>query len=105
MLSDANTEVATACECGVQNDSGFEHWNARAINEEAPHPIGQLKRVSIRFGEVSPCADAGLLRGLERRRSSAMPMLSMNTTKLMNPIVEIPAITDDAGHSAAPTSQ
>jgi hypothetical protein len=72
----------------------------RAINEEAPHPIGQLKRVSIRFGEVSPCADAGLLRGLERRRSSAMPMLSMNTTKLMNPIVEIPAITDDAGLSS-----
>jgi hypothetical protein len=29
-----------------------------------------------------------------------MPKLSMNTTKLMNPIVEIPAITDDAGLSS-----
>jgi hypothetical protein len=47
MLSDANTEAATACECRVAKRSGFEHWNARAINEEAPHPIGQLKRVSM----------------------------------------------------------
>jgi hypothetical protein len=73
----------------------------RAINEEAPHPIGQLKRVSIRFGEVSPCADAGIASStFDRRRSRAMPKLSMNTTKLMNPIVEIPAITDDAGLSS-----
>jgi len=62
--------------------------------------------------QLGACANAWVasLSG-ERRRSRAMPMLSMKTKKPMKPMLEIVEITDDAGLSSpnqpasAPTSK
>jgi hypothetical protein len=64
------------------------------------------------LGQVGGCDDAWLASStLERRRSSAIPMLNMKTKKPMKPMLEILEITDDAGLSSpsqpasAPTSR
>jgi len=57
------------------------------------------------------CGCLGRFVGFERRRSSAMPMLSMKTKNPMKPTLETAEITDDAGLSSpnhpasAPTSK
>jgi hypothetical protein len=48
------------------------------------------------LGQFGACADAWVvLSTFERRRSRAMPMLSMKTKKPRKPMLEIPEITDD----------
>jgi hypothetical protein len=74
--------------------------------------LGASKRVYAAFGQLGACADAWVTSStFERRRSRAMPILSMKTKKPMKPMLEMLAITDEAGLSSpnqpasAPTSR
>jgi hypothetical protein len=60
--------------------------------------LGASKRVYAAFDQLGACADAWVTSStFERRRSRAMPILSMKTKKPMKPMLEIVEITDDAG--------
>ena len=65
------------------------------------------QRIYPPFGQLGACADAWVAPSTgERRRRRAMPTLSMNTKKPMKPMLEILAITDDAGlTSPTPASE
>jgi hypothetical protein len=63
--------------------------------EPAPSVWEPRRGSMVAFGQLGACADAWVNSWTcERRRSRAMPMLSMKTKK---PMLEIVEITDDAG--------
>jgi hypothetical protein len=110
--ADANlapTNPPTLC-CGTDPQhrvpGSFEDFGATA--PKSVQLAGQPKRSLCGACQVGVCADTWVTpSSCERRRSRAMPMLSMKTKK---PMLKILAITDDAGLSSpnqpasAPTS-
>jgi hypothetical protein len=59
---------------------------------------GSLEKVDAAFGQLGVCADVWVASSiLERRRSRAMPMVSMKTKKPMKPMLAMLEITEEAG--------
>ena len=107
MLAWLPPKPPTLC-CGTDPQrrvpGSFEDFGATAA--KSVQLAGQPKRSLCGACQLGACADAWVTPStFERRRSRAMPMLSMKTKKPMKPMVVIAEMIDDAGLSSPKISR